>query len=96
MGILKQAIDGGNLIPVVPYKNRIVGFTVVQGDTLLYSCSNNGRDEAWAYVISQDKNYLTIIRWASPYYKTITSQFVPCSLIHYSSYMLIRLSGHHH
>ena len=57
MGILKQAIDGGNLIPVVPYKNRIVGFTVVQGDTLLYSCSNNGRDEAWAYVISQDKNY---------------------------------------
>jgi len=57
MSILKESVDGGNLKPVLPYKNRIVGFPVVQGDTLLYSCSNNGRDEIWAYISSENKNY---------------------------------------
>ena len=57
MSILKESVDGGSLIPIIPYKNRIIGFPVVQGDTLLYSCSNNGRDEIWAYVNSKNKNY---------------------------------------
>jgi hypothetical protein len=57
MSILKQSVEGGNFGTVIPYKNRIVGFPVVQGDTLLYSCSNNGRDEIWAYINSENKNY---------------------------------------
>ncbi|MEP6465977.1 MAG: hypothetical protein ABJB05_06710 [Parafilimonas sp.] len=57
MSILKEDVEGGNLIPIIPYKNRIIGFPVVQHDTLFYSCSNNGRDEIWAYINSQHKNY---------------------------------------
>jgi hypothetical protein len=57
MSILKESVEGGSLIPVIPYKKRIIGFVVVQGDTLLYSCSNNGRDEIWAYVNAENKNY---------------------------------------
>ncbi|MEP6513342.1 MAG: hypothetical protein ABJA79_05705 [Parafilimonas sp.] len=57
MGILKEKVEGGNLNEVVPYENRIIGFPVVQGDTLFYSCSNNGRDEIWAYINSENKNY---------------------------------------
>jgi hypothetical protein len=57
MGILKGSVEDGNLNVIIPYKNRIVGFPIVRGDTLLYSCSNNGRDEVWAYVTSQNKNY---------------------------------------
>ena len=57
MSILKKEIDSENFVPVLPYKNRILGFPVVQGDTLLYSCSNNGRDEIWAYINSENKNY---------------------------------------
>ena len=57
MSILKIGIESGNLDNVIPYKNRVIGFPVMQGDTLFYSCSNNGRDEVWAYINSQNKNY---------------------------------------
>lgn len=57
MSILKTAVSAPGLIPVIPYQNRVIGFPVVQGDTLLYSCSNNGRDEIWAYISSENKNY---------------------------------------
>ena len=57
MGIEKINISDGNTAAILPLKNRILGFPVVKADTLLYSCSNNGRDEIWAYVNSQNKNY---------------------------------------
>lgn len=60
MSILKQAVNGEDCKVVLPYNNRIIGFPVVQGDTLLYSCSNNGRDEIWAYIVSVGKNYRLI------------------------------------
>jgi len=57
MSILKESIEGGNSEEIIPYKSRIIGFPVVQGDTLFYTCSNNGRDEIWAYINSENKNY---------------------------------------
>ena len=42
---------------VLPFANRIVGFPVVQGDTLIYSCSDKGNDEIWAYVATGKKHY---------------------------------------
>ena len=57
MSILKENVEGRNLVTIIPYKNRVVGFPVVKGDTLFYSCSNNGRDEIWAYMNSKNKNY---------------------------------------
>jgi hypothetical protein len=57
MGIDKINISDGTTSPILPLKNRILGFPVVKGDTLLYSCSNNGKDEIWAYVNSETKNY---------------------------------------
>ena len=35
---------------VIPFSNRIIGFPVVQGDTISFSVTNNGRDEWWAYI----------------------------------------------
>ncbi|MEP6512926.1 MAG: hypothetical protein ABJA79_03605 [Parafilimonas sp.] len=57
MGIEKRNIADGSVINILPLKNRILGFPVVQGDTLIYTCSNNGRDEIWAYINSQNKQY---------------------------------------
>ncbi|MEP6845348.1 MAG: hypothetical protein ABI861_05070 [Panacibacter sp.] len=57
MAILKEGVDGGNLEEVIPYANRIIGFPVVKGDTLFYTCSNNGHDEIFAYIDAQQKHY---------------------------------------
>lgn len=57
MSILKEGVEGGNLSPIISYKNRIIGFPVIQNDTLFYSCSNKGNDEIWAYINSQNKNF---------------------------------------
>ena len=57
MSILKMNVEGKTLTAIIPYKNRIIGFPVVQNDTLFYSCSSNGNDEIWAYINSQNKNY---------------------------------------
>ncbi len=57
MGIEKKNIDDGNVNTILSFQNRILGFPVVKGDTLLYSCSSNGLDEIWAFVASENKNY---------------------------------------
>ena len=35
---------------VIPFANQIIGYLAVQGDTLLFSRSYNGKDELWAIV----------------------------------------------
>ncbi|RFM27724.1 TolB-like translocation protein [Deminuibacter soli] len=42
---------------ILPFANRITGYPVVQGDTLLYTCSNKGADELWAYVRTARQHY---------------------------------------
>ena len=42
---------------LLPFANRILGFPVVQGDTLVFSCSDKGNDEIWAYLFSEQKAY---------------------------------------
>lgn len=58
MSIVKEDINGDKAISIIPYSNRILGFPVVQNDTLFYSCSNKGNDEIWAYINTQNKNYI--------------------------------------
>jgi hypothetical protein len=57
MALLKQSIDGSTSSTLIPYANRIIGFPVVKGDTLFYTCSNNGHDEIFAYIDATQKNY---------------------------------------
>ncbi len=72
MGIEKRNINDGTVTTILPTKNRIIGFPVVKGDTLLYSCSNNGRDEIWAYINSQNKNYRLVSYATGLYQATFT------------------------
>lgn len=57
MAILQQPIQGGAMEPLLPYANRIIGFPVVQGDSLLYSSSGNGTDEIWVCIISRKQHF---------------------------------------
>ena len=56
MALLKTNLRG-DITTLVSYANRILGFPVVKGDTLFYTCSNNGHDEIFAYINSTNKNY---------------------------------------
>lgn len=57
MALLKFANGDTKTATVIPFANRILGFPVVKGDTLFYSCSNNGRDEIFAYINSTEQNF---------------------------------------
>lgn len=57
MALKKQSIDGTNLTTLIPFSNRIIGFPVINGDTLFYTCSNNGHDEIFAYINATQKHY---------------------------------------
>lgn len=50
MAIYKAGVEGGNMEPVLPFSNRIIGFLQVQHDTLLFSTTYKGRDELWGLI----------------------------------------------
>lgn len=57
MAILKIKTDDLSKEIIVPYSNKILGYPTIKGDTVFYSCSNNGQDEIFAYVNKEKKNY---------------------------------------
>ncbi len=42
---------------VVPAANRLLGYPILQNDTLYFSCSNKGKDELWAYDAISDNTF---------------------------------------
>ncbi|MDE1193396.1 MAG: hypothetical protein PW786_14815 [Arachidicoccus sp.] len=42
---------------LLPFGNRLFDFPVVCGDTLYFTCTQNGADESWAYVLHEQKVY---------------------------------------
>ena len=60
MSLLKKSIDSNAIVEtVLPFSNRLIGYLQLQGDTLIYTMSNNGRDEIWASIQrgNQIQNY---------------------------------------
>ncbi len=92
MSILKKDVAGENFNSIIPYKNRIIGFPVVQGDTLLYSCSNNGRDEIWAYINSENKNYRVAFAATGLYQANISNNKIITSAFTADGYRLANVT----
>ncbi|HYK45130.1 MAG TPA: hypothetical protein VEV83_08180, partial [Parafilimonas sp.] len=92
MSILKGSVDGGSLIQIMPYSNRIVGFPVVDGDTLFFSCSNNGFDESWAYINSQQKTYRVASAATGLYQASMSNDKLIGSVFTADGYRLASLS----
>ena len=57
MSIESEPVAGGEVATVLPFANRLISYPVIQGDTLLYTCSNNGNDEIWAYVPAAKQHF---------------------------------------
>ena len=72
MGIQKISLSDYAITDILPLRNRIVGFPAVIGDTLLYSCSNNGKDEIWAYTAMQKSHYRLAMYGAGLYQAMVT------------------------
>lgn len=73
MGIEKRNLINDSNSTVLPVQNRILGFPIVKGDTLLYSCSNNGYDEIWAFINARNKNYRLASYQTGLYQASITT-----------------------
>lgn len=72
MALVKRSIEGGTIKTLLPFANRIIGFPVVKGDTLFYTCSNNGHDEIFAYIDAQEKHY-RLASYATGLYQASTN-----------------------
>jgi len=57
MALIKIEMATGKEVDLVPFQNRIIGFPVVQGDTVFFSSSFKGSDEIWAFIESKKKAY---------------------------------------
>jgi hypothetical protein len=56
MSLLKKSLTkNDSLETILPFANRLIGYLNVQGDTLIYTISNNGRDEIWATLLKNEK-----------------------------------------
>ncbi len=53
MALLKIDLATGSETAVLPFANRVIGYPVVQGDTVFFSSSYLGSDESWAYIDGQ-------------------------------------------
>lgn len=57
MSLLKKQTNSETIETIIPFSNHILGYPVVSGDTLIYSCSDKGNDEIWAFVAKEKKQY---------------------------------------
>ena len=92
MSLQQWNLQTGETSILLPFANRIIGFPQVQGDTLLYSCSNRGRDEIWAFVFSTKTNYRLANYQTSLYGAVINNGSVTASAFTSSGYRLGKFS----
>ncbi len=94
MSLQQWNLSGKQISVLLPFANRILGFPAVQGDTLVYSCSNNGKDEIWAYVASEQKNYRIANYQTGLYGAVVTGNHVTTSAFTSSGYRLGNFTSH--
>ncbi|MDQ2752475.1 MAG: hypothetical protein M3R72_05575, partial [Bacteroidota bacterium] len=88
MSLQQWSLQTRQIAVLLPFANRIIGFPQVQGDTLLYSCSNNGKDEIWAYIAMQKVN-LRLANYQTGLYGAIINKgSVTASIFTSSGYRL--------
>ena len=57
MALLKLELSTGKETYVLPFANRVIGLPTVQGDTVFFTSTYKGSDEAWAYIDSKKETY---------------------------------------
>jgi len=94
MALLKASKEDNAFKTIIPYANRILGFPVVKGDTVFYTCSNNGRDEIFAYIDREQKNYRVATYPTGLYQATAMNDGVlVASAFTSSGYRLAKMTG---
>lgn len=73
MALLKIEERTGKETIVLPYANRIIGLPTVHGDTVLFTSSFTGSDEAWAYVESKNETFRLAVNTTGLYHPTYHS-----------------------
>ena len=91
MAIQQIDIASGAQKNILPFGNRLLGFPVVQGDTLFFTCSNNGADEGWAYISSDNKMYRLAKTQLGIYQSFVQNDSLIASLFTAEGYRLAKL-----
>ncbi|HEX8678039.1 MAG TPA: hypothetical protein VF700_12500, partial [Segetibacter sp.] len=70
MSLLKIELVTGKQTTLIPFSNRIIGFPIVEGDTIFFSSSYRGSDEIWAFIESKNEAYRLAVN-ATGYYQAV-------------------------
>ena len=57
MALIKIHLFNNEQKIILPYTKRIVGYPVINGDTILFTTTYKGNDELWCYIENKDKMY---------------------------------------
>ena len=71
MALLQINLVNSKTIEVLPYDNRIIGYPVVNGDTVLFTSTYKGSDELWAYDEKTPSVYRVARQQGGLYHATI-------------------------
>ncbi len=55
MALMKMSLENKMPEALMPFSNRIIGLPNIQGDTLLFSTTHQGKDEIWAIIDGMEK-----------------------------------------
>ncbi len=55
MSLFKMSLKNKKIEALIPFSNRIIGLPTIQGDTLLFSSTQQGKDEIWAIIEGMEK-----------------------------------------
>ena len=72
MELRQLVLSSGETNVLVPFSNHIIGFPVIKGDTILYTCSERGRDEINAFVLTEHKRY-SVASYTTGLYQAVIS-----------------------
>lgn len=94
MALQKYSLAGNTAAPetLLPFAKSVIGFPVVQGDTVFFSASNKGSDEIWAYS-EKEKAVYQVASYPTGYYGgTMNGNQLIASAFTADGYRLARLT----
>jgi len=95
MALLRIDLATGKSIELLPYQRRIYGYPTVQHDTIFFTSTYRGSDEAWAYLEKTKQVYRLASHPTGLYHPSLQNGSMVSSNLTASGFKLVSISANH-